>query len=347
MFGMNSCCQRYNAQSKSVKDQGHGLFTPMPFVIPLSVNLKIYSETDFPPYLPKLNLLYDDLFHGGKGFRAKLTQMISDHLSLPQETIHLLCQTIEFIHNSSLLHDDLVDRSSLRRGKTTAWLKYSPEYAVLAGDYLLARVMVNLANHGNVELIKLTSVAISDLLEGEWLQDDLVKKRDVTLSQMDRVHTLKTGSLFKWCLRAPFFANQEYSPIIHQELERAGEILGLLLQRSDDLLDFNIRNFEQKNIMGDLKAGYVNSFCAFLFLEKTAEERLKLSQISDLEDFKKSIGSHYFNEKQKDFDVLNVNLIQAYQHSLERLKKSLPPSQQNVCDDLAALPDPLYWRKSD
>ena len=99
-------------------------------------DLKVYSTSDFPTYLPKLNALYDDLFSGGKGFRSKLIQMVSRHLKLEASTVHLLGQTIEFIHNASLLHDDLVDRSELRRSKPTAWLKYTPEYAVLAGDYL-------------------------------------------------------------------------------------------------------------------------------------------------------------------------------------------------------------------
>ena len=86
----------------------------------------------------------------------------------------LLCQTIEFIHNASLLHDDLIDQSVLRRGKTAAWKKYTPDYAVLAGDYLLARVMCNLSEFGNIRLVQMTSQTIGELLEGEWLQLSLI-----------------------------------------------------------------------------------------------------------------------------------------------------------------------------
>ena len=145
------------------------------------MDLKLYAPDDFPSYLPKLNALYDDLFSRGKGFRAKLIQKISKHLGLNPKQIHLLAQTIEFIHNASLLHDDLIDRSALRRDKTAAWLKYTPEYAVLAGDYLLARVMVNLSRYGNLKLIQLTAEIISDLLEGEWIQDSLVEDWDVSM----------------------------------------------------------------------------------------------------------------------------------------------------------------------
>jgi octaprenyl-diphosphate synthase len=308
------------------------------------VDLKIYSENDFPKYLPKLNSLFDELFSGGKGFRAKLTQSVADSLNIPTSTTHLLCQTIEFIHNSSLLHDDLIDRSSLRRGKTAAWLKYTPEYAVLAGDYLLARVMVNLSDFGNIQLIRLTSQAISDLLEGEWLQDALVKRIEVSAEEMDRVHLLKTGSLFKWCLRAPFFAAEEYSPSLHSLLERLGSILGLLLQRSDDLLDFNVRNNERKNVMGDLKAGYINSFTAFLFADLDEATCLKASQTFDLEAFKQTVGQSYFVEKLKAFDSINEALINEYKTLLISLEDHLRGEWQPVIETLQALPEPLYWR---
>jgi len=82
------------------------------------MDLKIYSPKDFPGYLPKLNALYDDLFSGGKGFRSKLVRPFAQFLKIEPSTEKLLGQTIEFIHNASLLHDDLIDRSSLRRGKT-------------------------------------------------------------------------------------------------------------------------------------------------------------------------------------------------------------------------------------
>ncbi|MGE4132108.1 MAG: polyprenyl synthetase family protein, partial [Bdellovibrionales bacterium] len=160
--------------------------------------LKIFNQDDFPKYLPKLNSLYDDLFSSGKGFRAKLIQMMAKNLRLDQRQQHLLAQTIEFVHNASLLHDDLIDRAALRRSKTAAWLKYSPEYAVLAGDYLLARVMVNLSRYGNLRLIQYTAEIISDLLEGEWIQDSLMQDWNVQLNQLDQVHDLKTASLFKW-----------------------------------------------------------------------------------------------------------------------------------------------------
>lgn len=310
------------------------------------IDLKIYDSKDFPAYLPKLNRLYDDLFSGGKGFRAKLIRMMSEDLKLAAQTEHLLAQTIEFIHNSSLLHDDLIDRSHLRRGKTAAWLKYTPEYAVLAGDYLLARVMVNLSAHGNIRLVQYTAEVISDLLEGEWLQDSVVGDFFVRPEQLDRIHQLKTASLFKWCLRAPFIAQDKNSEELHQLLNDMGHLLGQLFQRSDDLLDYNIRNDEGKAVLGDLKAGYLNSFGAFVAKDLTREQIDQMVRSHQLEDFYKSLGGReVFEQKLKEFDAMNVQMIELYQHHLLRLEKLLQPHEVGLIQKLKPLTEILYWRR--
>ncbi len=315
------------------------------------MNSKIFSPQDFPAYLPKLNSLYDELFSGGKGFRSHLVGLVSAPLGVQPSIQALLAQTIEFIHNASLLHDDLVDRSQLRRGKKTAWLKYSPEYAVLAGDYLLARVMVNLSAHGNIKLVQYTSEMISDLLEGEWLQDSVVGDFLVTLEQLDRIHNLKTASLFKWSLRAPFMAIEIYDPKIHQLLNDMGSLLGQLFQRSDDLLDFNIRNDEGKAVLGDLKSGYLNSFGAFMSHNMTrpqVEQLIKATTISDLILCFSSLpdeGLSQFDKKVSEFDDVNANLIDLYQHHLAELDKLLSISQKPLILQLKPLTEILYWRR--
>jgi octaprenyl-diphosphate synthase len=310
------------------------------------IDLKVYDSRDFPAYLPKLNKLYDDLFSGGKGFRAKLIRMMASSISLDGKSEHLLAQTIEFIHNASLLHDDLIDRSHLRRGKTTAWLKFTPEYAVLAGDYLLARVMVNLSGHGNIKLVQYTAEIISDLLEGEWLQDSVIGDYFVTLEQLDRIHNLKTASLFKWCIRAPFIAQERYDAELHQILEEMGTLLGQLFQRSDDLLDYDIRNEEGKAILGDLKSGYLNSFGAYITSGRTRQEIDQIVKSKNLEQYYASIGGkETFDKKVAAFDEMNKGLIAMYDHHLERLKKHLKPGEEKLIDQLRPLTEILYWRR--
>lgn len=308
-------------------------------------NVKIFDSKDFPTYLPRLNALYDDLFTGGKGFRAKLVDRVTGHLKVPDRTVLLLQQTIEFIHNASLLHDDLVDRSTLRRSKPAAWLKYTPEYAVLAGDYLLARVMVNLSSFGNLRLIQYTAETISDLLEGEWIQDSLVRDWNITLSQLDRVHNLKTGSLFKWCLKAPFIALDPNAKEEQDLLEELGSLLGLLFQRSDDLLDFDIRNDEGKAILGDLKSGYLNSVSVFLLEGVTADQKTAFLKAQTLAEVEAALGSEYYHRRLKEFDQMNQAVLDLYSHQVERLGKHLKPGEEGLIEDLMPLSKLLYWRR--
>lgn len=308
-------------------------------------NIKYYSEKDFPTYLPKLNQLYDDLFDGGKGFRSLLTQKVARPLGLDEDLIRLLCQTIEFIHNASLLHDDLVDRSPLRRGKTSAWLKYTPEYAVLAGDYLLARVMTNLSSHGNIRLVQLTSQTIAELLEGEWIQDSLVGDFDISFDQLTQVHSLKTGSLFRWCLVAPWVASEKEPEAVMPLMQDLGSTLGLLFQRSDDLLDYDIRNFENKAILGDIKSGYLNSFGAFFCEGVDSETRSQLRKVQSLEQIYRIIGEAHFKDRLESFDSMNQELIELYHHKLNLLGDHLDQTQKALVKNLKGLAELLYWRK--
>ncbi len=303
---------------------------------------KIYDSNDFPSYLPKLNQLYDELFAGGKKFRSFLIKKIGHSIQLKASTIGLLSQTIEFIHNASLLHDDLVDRSQLRRNKTTAWLKFSPEYAVLAGDYLLARVMTNLSSFGNLELIGLTAQTISNLLEGEWLQDSVVWDWEINFEKIDQVHRLKTSSLFQWCLVAPFISEKKSTQEELDLLNEMGILLGILFQRGDDLLDFNVRNKESKTVLGDLKSGYLNSFG--IFLTRGIEKSLKMDVIQSetIEQIHTLLSPTYFKKKLKEFDNENEKLIELYFSYLEELFKI----NTNIVlkEALFKLPAWLYYR---
>ena len=304
-------------------------------------DLKIYSPNDFPKDLPRLSDLYDKLFSDGKGFRGQLVAEVADVLGLvPQEKL-LLAQTIEFIHNSSLLHDDLIDQAPLRRGKTAMWKEFGQEYAVLAGDYLLARVMVNLSTHGHIKLVQVTSESISELLEGEWLQDSVRNDVEVSFEKMQRIHELKTSSLFSWCLKSPF-VYKDYPAEIIEKLSEIGKNMGLLLQRSDDLLDFNIRNYEAKSLFTDLKAGFLNSFSIHLFADlKPTDQIFKIESESDLF---KLIPKEQLATKLKEFDAINEELIANIIKQADELVV-LQPQLKKLHDMVLKIAPRLYWRK--
>jgi len=256
---------------------------------------------DIPNYLPKMKSMYEDLFSGGKGYRGALVSSISQDLGLSDEHSKLLSVSIEYIHNSSLLHDDFVDGSELRRGKTAAWKKYSGGYAILGGDYLLAKVIKNLSSCDSIELISYTSQSILDLVEGEWLQDACQNRIDVTKAEMEKVHSLKTSALFAWCFKAPALLVPSISEENIKKLSSIGEDLGALLQRSDDLLDYDIRNYEKKDFFRDLPSGYFNLFTIHLLESVDPEFKKKAFEIRDLNSFIKNFDIN-LEESLKTFD---------------------------------------------
>ena len=269
--------------------------------------------------------------------------LVGEHLQLSQKKIQLLSRIIEYIHNSSLLHDDFIDHSKIRRNKKTAWLEFSPSQAVLAGDYLLAKVNIFLVQEKNLKLLEATATAICQLAEGEFLQRELFLFKDKNLKKRDKVSDLKTACLFKWCLKAPFLLKQRKDQKLGLLLDRIGSQLGLLFQRSDDLIDFSVRNQDKKPFLSDLKQKYYNSFSCFLLKGASSQKEKKFQKIKKLSDVYKLFPD--FKEQVSAFDVMNAKIIQQSQKEIAKLQPLLKKREQNLIGELKKLPTLLYWRQ--
>ncbi len=295
---------------------------------------------DIPPYLKKMKEMYEDLFSGGKGYRGALVFSISKDLGLAKEKASLLSTCIEYIHNSSLLHDDFLDDAKLRRGKTTAWKKYGGGPAVLGGDYLLAKVIKNLCAHNSIKLIDYTSGVILALVEGEWLQDACHNRGDVSKEEMSQIHALKTSALFSWCFKAPaLLMDESLSKEDLYGFHRTGEVLGALLQRSDDLLDYNIRNSEGKAYFKDLPSGYFNLFTIYLLKDFSVDEKIKAFRCKSLESFIKTFDIN-INDALKGFDEESEAMVVETMSLIDENKFF----SKNFKQDLKDVTYKIYWR---
>ncbi|MDE0151546.1 MAG: polyprenyl synthetase family protein [Bdellovibrionales bacterium] len=287
-----------------------------------------------------LNEVYKDLFNGGKGLRARLTRDISKHLDLSENEINLLEESVEGIHHSSILHDDVLDSSPLRRNRLTAWVKFSKNKAILAGDYLLAQVSFKISEYGNLDLLKLTSITIKKMVQGEWSQSENLGKE--TLKSLDQIHILKTSPLFQWCLKAPFFCCRKNNTDLYTILDRIGCIFGQLFQRSDDMMDFGFRNKENKDVFKDLKEGYLNFFGVFLKESSQITDMKTLRSCRNPEDLKKLIGEEELKKQVEKFDELNTKLILECEMYIDQLSTLL--SHQDLGDTLKSWCHKLYFR---
>src|SRR5690606_31879505 len=117
---------------------------------------------------------------GGKRLRPLLTYLCGNFFGVKADALDVYAKAIEMVHAASLSHDDVVDGANTRRGKPSINAESSNKQAVLAGDYLLADVIVELTKQGDLTLVQEMSYVIQALAEGEWIQLDAAASRQYT-----------------------------------------------------------------------------------------------------------------------------------------------------------------------
>ncbi len=312
----------------------------------LEIILKDYSTEKLfqitETKLPKLNQLYKDLFAGGKGVRARLVRDISSCLALSPDDISLLCESVENIHQSSILHDDVIDSSRFRRNRLATWVKFSKKEAILAGDYLMAQVSFRISENGNLHLLKLTSEAIKNMVQGEWLQREMLGCE--TLKGLDQVHIFKTSSLFQWSLRAPFLFLYLTHPQLQALLGEIGTLFGQLFQRADDAIDFGIRNKEGKKEFKDLEEGYLNFFGVYIKENTSIRDIKQFRACRSVHQLKKFLGEETLQSQIDSFDRMNDQLSSLCLDRIEKLTHYLDERQIKLIHVLKSWVKLLYLR---
>ncbi len=299
---------------------------------------------EFSPDIPQIKYLCQNLFSTGKALRATITCQVADCLNISKEKKEKLAKIVEYIHQSSILHDDVIDASPIRRGSLSGWMQYSIKKAVLAGDYLLAQAAGDAAEMENIALMKLTSNVLKKLVEGEWMQSAL--KNQESMLELKKVHELKTASLFQWSLRAPFLVAHRYEEGLHKCLDQIGAMMGSLFQRADDLLDFDIRNRENKTVFKDMEEGYFNSFAVYLSENKGSDFRSVLKSCRTLKEVKEVTGEKEFEKILASFDEMNRQIITDCQAEIDNLKTKLLESEYTLVNELKNWSGQFYWRKN-
>lgn len=192
---------------------------------------------------------------GGKRLRPILVLLTANCLEYPQRRHIELATIIEFIHTATLLHDDVVDMSNLRRGKPTANAQFGNAPSVLVGDFLYSRAFQMLVRLGSMEIMAILSDTTNVISEGEVQQLINAKNPQVTEADYFAVIHKKTAALFEAaCSTAAVLADAP-----QQQRDAAwqfGHHLGLAFQLVDDLLDYEgDQETMGKNIGDDLAEG--------------------------------------------------------------------------------------------
>lgn len=192
---------------------------------------------------------------GGKRMRPALLLMIANALGYQGERHHLLAAVVEFIHTSTLLHDDVVDESDLRRGRSTANAVFGNAASVLVGDYLYSRSFEMMVEADSMRIMQVLSQATTIIAEGEVLQLLNVHDPDVSIERYMQVVRYKTAKLFEAaCQVGAIIAGADS---VQEEAAAAyGRHIGTAFQLVDDVLDYSgDAGSLGKNVGDDLREG--------------------------------------------------------------------------------------------
>lgn len=210
---------------------------------------------------------------GGKRLRPMLTLAASRLCGYEGDRHIHLATCVEFIHSATLLHDDVVDKSDLRRGEDTANAIWGNKASVLVGDFLFSRSFELMVEDGSLEVLRILSSASSVIAEGEVLQLVTANDTDTTEHAYMEVICAKTAALFAAaCEIGGVIAERPASEC--EALMSYGKNLGIIFQLVDDVLDYSAEQKTLgKSVGDDFQEGKITLPIVLAFRRGTDEER--------------------------------------------------------------------------
>ena len=187
---------------------------------------------------------------GGKRMRPALVLLVAGAFGYQGRNHHELAAVVEFIHTATLLHDDVVDESSLRRGRDTANALFGNAASVLVGDFLYSRAFQMMVNVGDMRVMEVLSDATNIIAEGEVLQLMNVHDADVGIEDYLRVIRYKTAKLFEAASRLGAILGGADAET-EAAMATYGMHLGTAFQLVDDVLDYSGDQEEIGKSLGD------------------------------------------------------------------------------------------------
>ena len=217
---------------------------------------------------------------GGKRLRALLTLGSAKICGYSKGSRDVnLAACVELIHAATLMHDDVIDNSEIRRGKKTLNSIWGNHSSILVGDYLLSRCFEMMVEDGNLEILKLLSTTSAEISQGEVLQLQHKGEIDMLEETYLKIISAKTASLFAAATKVgSILSNKENK--IKEALEFYGKNLGLTFQIADDSLDYNSElKFFGKKIGNDFYEGKVTLPIILLYQKANIKEKSELKKL--------------------------------------------------------------------
>lgn len=282
--------------------------------------------------------------NGGKRIRPAIFLLSAALAGQHDERHAYLAAAIELIHTASLLHDDVVDNASVRRGKPSAKMKWGNQVSILVGDFLWCKASEFFLNHGSDRLSKIVTRAITAITEGEILE--ITRLNDLTTDERtyQRIIEGKTAALFGMCGQGAAIV-QNLSDRFESALQRFAFDLGVAFQLKDDVLDYvsDVKRLGKES-GSDLREGKL-TLPLILSLKRCGEAETKIireavitGQISD-EQFMNIVETVGRYNGIKETEAMARKYADSAKAHLDVFKPSIER------DALLGLADYAVWRK--
>ncbi|MDB2488835.1 polyprenyl synthetase family protein [Gammaproteobacteria bacterium] len=235
--------------------------------------------------------LYRYIFQSdGKRLRAKLSLLSSSKNKRIYKKRIELAAVIELLHTATLVHDDVVDNSSKRRGITSVNKVWSNAHGVLIGDYIYSKAFMLMVKIGRQDILSELANATNDISKGELIQLDALNNTRIKLNDLENISYFKTGRLFEAAAKSgALLANSDNH--FKKNISECAKNLGILFQIKDDLLDYSTHSKKLgKPIFQDLREGKVTYPFYFAYKKASKAEKLNLESFLGKSNLNKKVA---------------------------------------------------------
>ncbi len=274
---------------------------------------------------------------GGKRMRPALLLLSARLLGHDSDEEVTYGAVIELIHTATLIHDDIIDHSTLRRGKTTINQLWGNGLTVLLGDWLYTTSMKMALRHGNLEVIRRLCEACLKMTEGELLALERLGAPDLTADEYFEIVERKTAHLFAAACSIPSLIRPA-RPDDGEALDRYGRALGTCFQLVDDLLDFTASEEDLgKPVLSDLKEGRLTLPLILLLPRLDAGGRRRVLAVLEDRDFGRTSADEVLGLVEAEGTVDEVReLAEGYAEEARSALAGLPAGTAREALEFAA-----------
>lgn len=211
---------------------------------PIKAEMELFEKKFHKSMATKVALLnritYYIVNRKGKQMRPMFVFLVAKmvHDGTVNERTYRGASVIELIHTATLVHDDVVDDSNKRRGFFSLNALWKNKIAVLVGDYLLSKGLLLSIDNGDFDLLRIISVAVREMSEGELLQIEKARRLDITEEVYYEIIRQKTATLIAACCALGAASVQPEDKVLIEKMRKFGEVIGMAFQIKDDLFDY-------------------------------------------------------------------------------------------------------------